>query len=255
MRLMTRNFKPTFDVLKAFKELSIDDLTFRFDTNGFRVKEVNRGMQTYLDVYFKASGFDEFSAIALNRVSVDMTVNLNDFLDFTFNKNDRITIETQENKMLLKAESDTITKLEIPLLEKSAEDLETIKIDMIKSDTSMIELDFKAFKTILKNYLKEDSVTFEINDNISTNTQGFKINTERGQETKVLKGTDIIKEIRGNAKARYSIEYLKLLTKLDTKTFTNIRIEFKTDFPIVFTLVNENIKVEYLVAPRVCDDE
>ena len=244
MRIMTRNFKPTFDVLKAFKELSIDDLTFRFDTQGFRVKSADRGMTSYLDAYFKASGFDEFEAN--NEI---LTVSLFNFLDFTFNKTDRITISNFGNFLTLKAESDTVTNLSLPLLENPTDNTEAIKIDTIKIDSSLIELDFKAFKTILKNYLKEDSVIFEIKE------FNFGISTDRGQETKVFKGTDIIKEIGGKAKSKYSMGYLKLLNKLDIKTFSTIKIEFKSDFPAIFTLQNDNIKLEYVVAPKVVDNE
>ena len=249
MKIITRNFKETFDVLKAFKELSIDNLTFRTDLNGFRVKNASRTMISYLDVYFKASNFDVFE-LDNKTVGEVFTVDLKNFLDFTFNKTDRITLNSNAlgQHLTLKAESETITTLNLDLLDNPKDELD-VPIKTIKENTSLVEIDFKAFKNILKNYLKEEGVIFELKEDC------FKLTTDRNQETKIFKGTDIIKEIRGNAKSKYSMEYLKLLNKLDVKTFTNIRIEFKTDFPIVFTLLNDNIKVEYMIAPRVSDNE
>lgn len=176
-----------------------------------------------------------------------LTVNLKNFLDFTFNKEDKITITNQDKFMFLRAESDTMTTLNLELLANPTEN-SSVPIDTIRNNTSLIELDFKAFKTILKNYLKEEAINFDLNED------RLIINTDRGQETKVFKGTDIIKEIKGNAKSKYSMDYLKLLNKLDTKTFTNIKIEFKNDFPIVFTLENDYIKVEYIIAPKVSEE-
>lgn len=251
MRLKSRSFKETFDVLKAFKELDRDSLTFKFDTYGFAVENTSRDMVAYLKATFKASGFDEFEVGKYNRKNdfgEDITVDLKNFLDFTFNRTDKITITTDDKRMSLSAESDTMTNLSLPLLDNQTEN-PNVPIDTMKANTSLIELDFNAFKTILKNYLKEDSITLDLN------SDRLIINTGRGQETKIFKGTDIIKEIRGLAKSKYSIEFLKLLNKLDAKTFTNIKIEFKTDFPIIFTLENDNIKVEYMIAPRINQDE
>lgn len=62
MKLKSRNFKETFDVLKAFKELSLDTLTFNFNTQGFAVENADRTMVSYLKANFKSSGFDEFEA-------------------------------------------------------------------------------------------------------------------------------------------------------------------------------------------------
>jgi hypothetical protein len=240
MQIKTRDFKPTYDILKAFKDLGIENMTFRPTVDGLRVKHASRDMVAFLDVMFKASNFDVFET-----TGETTTFNLPKFLGFTFSKKDKISIIDDEKILHLSAEGDTMTTLDLDILDNPTE--ADVPIESIKKNCSRIVFDFKAFKTMLKNYIKEDSVEFELTED------RFKIETAIGQKTNVFKGTDIIKDMEGKATSKYSMEYLKLITKLDSKIFTNIKLEFKNDFPLVLTLENDSIKFEFIIAPRVCE--
>ena len=94
-----------------------------------------------------------------------------------------------------------------------------------------------------------ESLTFSVNgQNFSMDAQGDK---SSAQATLPLVATTVkLAQGVAKAKSKYSVEYLKKLVE-GRKISDKVTLRFGEDFPLKMDFVNDNVTLEFVLAPRV----
>ena len=249
-KLIVRDFNTLKEVLTATSNFISDDITLKFEPQSIRIQECDRSMVSYLDIKVSAGYFDEFEIEPSDKSKLkgpnSISFNLEGLLEIlkSLDKNSKIKIETIENKLSITEDSEFSTNMTLDLIDREKSE-EPIKIETMAWD-SEFTIKSNIFAKMIDKMakLKSDSVIIEAGENITfTDQKGHKLTLNVGDDT-------ILEYNKKPAKSRFSLDYLKKFAKF-CKTFDNVKVNLKTDFPLKLGFQSDNITIIGILAPRV----
>lgn len=222
----------------------LDEAVFNVNEEGFGLLSADRAMIVVIDYLLKKPLFESFSASGENKIGLNMRQF--DSILRRAKSTDKLSLSFEDNTNRLKIviKNTGERTFEIPLLEISTEkppvDSMTFNTK-IKVKTELLE------DGISDADIVDDSVVFETTDN------GFRMYAKgdiTASEMLLNTGEDLTIEANGKAKARYPLEYLKKIIK--SKDFASeVTIEYADNYPFRMVFDNENIRMGFVLAPRV----
>ena len=200
-------------------------------------------------VIFKllSSAFTEFSVEQDMEIGVNLS-NLKQILRRA-GPSDNLTLEVVDNKLNIKIQGTAVRKFSIPLLdiEEKTQKIPELNFPVTVSTSSSILND-----AIEDAGIVAESVAFGLSENkfiISAEGDLSKANIEISPDDETK-----IKSENSNAKAKYSVEYLKKMIS-SSKLSDTVEINFNTDYPLKLEYkVVDKLLLAFILAPRVEND-
>lgn len=232
--------KTLLDITKILKEFLTEG---RFDLNneGLKITELDPAHVCLIDITLNKHRF-----IQLTKEKKIKTYDINvDWLSDVLkeNKKENVEITTKDNKLYLRFDNGINSEVSL--------------IDVEKEKTNSPELEFKTEITIDSKRLKEILKHFCSNtERIIFNSlkDGFKIYSDKGlNDSEIKLNLDEVKVSGEEVKSKYSTEYLSKFIKVIFSDKT--KLKFAEDHPLRFEQEEENLRVVYILAPRLKTEE
>jgi proliferating cell nuclear antigen PCNA len=234
------------DSIATIAEL-IDETEIKIRKDGVKLIASDRAVVSVVDFFFSSENFKEYHYES----DVTIGINLQSLLQILkrAKSKDTLALRLEEGQLTLVLKGDSIRRFKIPL------------IDIREEVPPGIEkLTFPAKVEIRSDILSDgisdaeligDSVVFEVN------TEKFVVKAEGDSssvELELTKDSDAIKITTSKeARARYSIEYLKKMIKGE-KISEVATLEFDNNYPLRLTFsVQDKVRLSFILAPRVED--
>jgi len=226
----------------------IDEGIFKFGKDGISLKAADRALIAVIDLFISQNAFEEYEIKEEKEIGVNMT----NFLSVLKRAKggEKLSLELQENRLLITVYNSTKRKFHVPLLELSKEEIPPVE-----------QLEFKAQVTLRPDLLKEaikdaeiitDAVTFH------ATPQSFQIVAEGDiskSELELTKDEEglIQLNVKEESKAKYPIDYIEKVLKA-TKIADEVTISFSQDYPVRLDFKYENkARISMILAPRVSE--
>lgn len=237
------------DALTAISEL-ISEGSFVAKKEGLFFTATDPTMVTLVDFKFMATAFDTYE------VDKDTEINLS--LDNIMGvlrrakSTDKVIFELDDttNKLKINLEGTSTRKFTIPLL------------DLEKAEVPEMNLEFPSTVEITTGIFSDGIADASIITDtmvLSTTATEFQMlaaGDMSDTQMTVKSGTDGVIGIAtkgDDAKAKYSLEYLKKMEK-GAKLSDTVKIQFGTDYPLKVTFQDKDVvSISYILAPRVDD--
>ena len=236
------------DALSAISEL-ISEGIFRVKADGIYFMATDPTMVTLVDFSFMASNFEKYEVDGEKNIAVNLDNILQVLKRAKASETVSFELEEKANKLIIVLLGASTRRFVVPLL------------DMDKNETPQMNLDFPATVEVKTNVLSEGIADAEVvTDTIILEaTKDHFVMQAAGDlsqvENKLDKASsDIIGlQVNGEAKAKYSLDYMKKIEKA-SKISDTCRIQFGKDYPIKVTFTApEKASISYILAPRVED--
>lgn len=231
-------FKTIFTTLSYI----IDEAELKIDSEGIRLKTLDREHITFVGLNLKPELFDEFVCDEPLTLSLDL---------FQFMKaldlvsvDDRIILSFNDYKLIMVFEGEYQSNFEIGLIEIENEPPNPPELEF----SVEIEIGSKVLSEMIKRIEKISdeniSATLEVDGDY------FKIyggNEFVNGDVKYLHGT----RVTGNIKTMFTLEKMKNILKASSLT-DYIKLKLGEEFPIniIFESISEDFSLEFLLAPR-----
>lgn len=236
------------DAISALSDL-ISEGIFRAKNDGIYFTATDPTMVTLVDFKFMASNFDKYEVDGEKNIAV----NLDNVIQVLKRAKaaDSVSFELDEkaNKLSIIILGASTRKFVIPLL------------DIDRNEVPQMNLDFPATIEVKARVLSEgladaevvtDTIILEATkDHFAMHASGDLSQVENKFDKT---SQDIIgMHINGDARAKYSLDYMKKIEK-GSKLSDTCRIQFGKDYPIKVTFkAPEKAELSYILAPRVED--
>ena len=246
MKLVMNNAKLLTNCVTAIVDL-IKDAEFIIDEYGMSLKAIDAGQIAMTILKIPRDAFESFINEGSQKIGINLP-SLNSILKRAKN-NDKLILELTENKKLnIILDGDNKRIFSINLIDIVATDLPNpnIDFDAIINMNSSVLTDGVKDASLFANYL-----IFSVKDNtliISAKGPKGEINNKTSLDSTLIKD----KEIKGECKAMFSIEYLQSLLK-GTTGDTDTKIFLKSNSPIKLKYNIEQAVLEFFLAPRDID--
>ena len=229
------------EALKAAYELVKDEVTFKISEDGIILRAMDPANVAMVIMELKKSAFSEFKLEKESFIGVNME-RLMQVLKRS-NKTDEMLLKISGGKMEIKYSGKTSRKFSLPLL--ALESGPRPKPSLTFTVTTMMPSES------LKGAVEDASVVSDAitlvgaNDELHILAQG-----DLGDVEAILKKKEGLTEIKISDKARskYSIDYLRKIAK--TKIGKDVEIKFKSDYPLMITFTKPEVKMAFILAPR-----
>lgn len=224
------------DVVKTLKEL-VSEVRLKISRDGIKICEMDNANVCMFNLEI---GKHRFIDITENQEIRNFGVNLDSLYKILKeNKKHNVKIEVEDNQMILTFDNGINSKM--PLIEVEGEEKKIPMLDF----NSGVSIDSKRFKEILKHCISNsETVCFETINNT------FKISTSGLNPSEII--LDDVK-VSGESKCKYSLEYIDKFIKV---LFSEkIEVLFSDDYPMSFIQENDGFKLNFILAPRICEDE
>jgi len=238
--MQVKNLLKTLNVL-------VDEATFKLTPQGLSLRAMDPSRVAMIDLVIPRESCVEHSCPE----GMKFCFSLERYLDKTLKnitKNDAIRLDIQTgivDKMNTRLTSKLTRQFSMPLLEVSDEEVPTPKINFNYSAKLVLENVNTVFKDLEDHFRligTQDGLTFEQTGDI----ESFTSTLQKGDET-VL---DI--EAKEDAKATYSVSYLKEALKALNLLTDIIEVSYSTDMPVRISAEIEHLgTVNIFVAPRI----
>ena len=231
--------KTLLDVAKTLKEFLME-VRFNVNDEGLKITELEPTNVCLINIELKKYKFIQLTE---EKKVETYGFNVNDLYNvLKENKKENVEITTQDNKLYLKFDNGINSEISL--------------IDIEQEKRDIPELEFKTEITINSDRLKEVLKHFCSNsESIVFNSlnDGFKIYSDKGlNDSEIKLNLDEVRVVGEEVKSKYSIEYLKNFIKVIFSDKTILK--FDTDSPLRFEQEEENLRVVYILAPRVETD-
>jgi proliferating cell nuclear antigen len=228
----------------------IDEGIFKITKQGISLIAADRAMVAVVDFNIFAKAFESYELDKEQAIGLNIG-NLLSVLKRA-KGSDKLTFILQEGKLQIIIKNSSTRKFYVPLLDLKEEEVPPVE-----------QLEFSA-KVELKPEILEsgiadaeiiaDSVLFEASES------GFKMTAEgdiNRSELELEKGNEALigLETKGEAKARYPLDYLKKMIKA-AKIADSIVVKFGKDYPMMLAFeVMDKLSLKFVLAPRVLESE
>jgi len=224
------------DITKTLKEL-LTEVRIKINKEGLRITEIDVSNVCMVNIVVNDYKFIELTTETEIK---EYGVNVEDLYKLLKeNKKKLVKITTDNNKLYLEFSNGINSEM-------SLINIETEKKNVPELDfKTEIEINSKRLKEILKHfYSNSESVVFE------TENEFFKIYSKNNN----IKIDNNEVRIKGNNnKSGYSTEYLSKFIKVIFSDKTILK--FSEDYPLMFEQTTDNLKVSYILAPRVGSED
>jgi proliferating cell nuclear antigen len=223
----------------------IDEANLSVGPDGIRLRAMDPAHVALVDFEMKKEAFERYEVEGVLTLGLDLE-RFNTILKRA-SASDPITLELKEKKNTLKIlfqSEGRERRFEMPLIEVSEEELKTPNLTF----SSEVEIDPK----ILSEGIKDAEV---VSDHVILMVDPeFFILAGKGDlgnvEVKVAKEEAIAFECREEARAMFSIEYLKDMVKASDISNT-VKISLGNNIPVQMDFLTPNGRLSFLLAPRI----
>jgi len=244
MKLILSDSKVLRQSLDAIAEL-ITDAEFVVNEYGLSLKAIDPSQIALVIYNLPRDAFEDFKVTGQKKLGV----NIPSFQQIIkrAKPEDKVVLEVGSNKRLnVTLQGTTKRSFSINLLDLSNSELPnpSINYDVFIKVKSPVLADGVKDAALFASYLtlKVDNEKIGIS---TTSTKG-----ELSSETS-LNGADVLdKDIKGDAKSIYSIDFLESLLK-GTTNDTELEIYLKTDAPLKLKYKIQDSTIQYFLAPRI----
>lgn len=235
------NPKMLSDVIAIVSDL-VTEVKLRFDESGMSITAVDPANVAM--VYFKLpkEAFSEYEAgIEVLGVNLD---NLKAVLRRVKNSSSLI-MKNEENVLNLEIFDKVKRSFSIALIEIEGEDKSIPQLEFL-SQIQMSPINFvEAIEDCL---VVADSCSF------NAQPEKFVIEASGLNSARAEFLSDEVKIISGEAKAKYSLEYLQKFMKA-SKLADKVFINFSSDHPVKIEFKQDNLELSFILAPRVENED
>ena len=238
--IQVKNLLKTINVL-------VDEATFKLTPQGLTLRAMDPSRVAMIDIVIPRESCEEH----LCTEEMKFCFSIDRYLGKTLKnitKNDAIRLDIQTgivDKMNTRLSSKLSRQFSMPLLEASEEEIPTPQINFMYSAKLVLE----NVNTLLKDlddYVQimgtQDSLTFEQKSDI----EDFTSTLQKGDDT-VLNI-----EAKEEAKAKYSVSYLKEILKALSQLTYIIEVSYSTNMPMRISAELEHLgTVNFYLAPRI----
>ena len=241
--LQVKNLFKTIDVL-------VDEATFKLTPQGLTLRAMDPSRVALIDLVIPREACEEY----LCPEEMKFSFSIERFCDKTLKnitKNDAIRLDIQTgivDKINTRLTSKHTRQFSMPLLEVSEEEIPTPQINFMYSARLVLENVNTLFKD-LEDHIRivgtQDGLTFEQKGDIETFT------------TTLQKGDDTVLNIEAKeeAKATYSVSYLKEILKALSSLTDIIEVSYSTDMPMRISVEIQHLgTINFYMAPRIETD-
>lgn len=233
------------DTLSTVADI-IDEAQFKITKNGIEMLASDRAVVAVVDFFVPADLFKSYEVDKEERIGV----NLQQFMDVLkrADRGDTVELELVDKRFQVKLKSNSTRRFVIPLLDISNDEVPPV-------DKLSFSADAKVTTEILESGIEDaslvaDSVVFDVKPGLLT------MQTEADNRVAEMaldeSSEHMIKlDVHANSHARYSLEYLKKMSKA-RKVANNVTLSFSNDYPMRLSYqVPKGIKLDFILAPRV----
>jgi len=230
------------DSLATISEL-IEESQLKIKKNGIEILASDRAVVSVVDFKFYAKNFKEYNY----KSDISIGINLNNLLQILkrVKGNEVLELHVSESNLSMLIKGESVRRFTIPLIDIREE---------VPSGIERLNFPLKVeFSSELLNDgiedadLVSDSIIFELSKNdfiirAEGDSSSTELRLEHGKQVKITGDK--------NAKARYSLDYLKKMIK--ARKISPIAIlEFDTNYPLRLTFAQpEKISLSFILAPR-----
>ncbi len=236
------------DSLAAVSEL-VSEGIFQINKDGMFLAATDPTMVTMVKFKLLSLVFDEYKVDDKEELSINIESLMNVLKRAKSTDAVILELEKDQNKLSVTLKNSSVRVFKIPL------------IDIEKSEVPDMALDFSATVETKSSVLTEsigdasivtDTVIFSAAaDNFSMAAEGdlSQVNVQLTKNSPDVVGISV----SGDAKSKYSLDYLKKIEK-GSKVADTVKMQFGKDYPLKFTFVTKDkVELSYVLAPRVED--
>ncbi len=234
------------DILDAVSTL-LSEGTFVVDHDGIHFKATDPTMVTLIELFYGKENFEVYDV----KDKVYLTINI-DLLRQALKKTktaDKVTFQVDEKN---------ISRLNVIIKGKSEKKFVLPILDSELQEIPELNLEFKANAEILSSVFVEaiedaanisDEVTFSFSDGTFEISAQSELTSMEAKFSKESEGVVSV-DSEGEIKARYSIDYLKKISK-GKKVAPTVKISINQDAPAKFEFKDsDDLWLYYILAPR-----
>ncbi|MCD6215770.1 MAG: hypothetical protein J7J92_01705 [Candidatus Aenigmarchaeota archaeon] len=223
----------------------IDEAVLQIKEDGLKILAADRAVVVVVDFEMSKKCFDKYKLTE----NIEIGLNLTNFLQILkrAGSSDKLKLKTDGQKLEIIFENGSERKFQIPTISLSGNETPDVsKLEfknIIKTDASIIN------NAINDADLIADSMVFSIDESamrISASSDSTSVNIVVPK--KKLKKFGYVED----ARSRFSLEYLKKIIKA-SKIADEAEISIGTDYPMRLIFADKNIKISFILAPRVED--
>ena len=244
MRMVIEDHSLLRDAIQAINEL-IDEGVFKFNQKGLEFVSTDRAVIAVVAFHLSRERFKEYET-----EDEEIGLSVDDLLKFLKrgSSSERLTIEKDENAVMLVFEGRTKRSFRLPMIRipESEQSIEKIT-ERITEFKAEIDLP----PTIIANAIEDaslisDSVIFLVEDGkLTIRAEG----TTKESETVVEQGDGITIKAEEPARSRFSIEYLKKIMK-GSKVGSSCKLFLGNNYPMKIVFSDQGVRLGYILAPR-----
>ena len=223
----------------------VDEIVIETDSEGVRAKALDRSHVSFIGFDLKVSFFDEYTITEPEKINVDM--------DQLYNvlkrakKDDKLKITTDnENNIIFTFIGESTRKFKIHQIDMEYTSPEPPEIDTIINE---LPVPFHILKGTMDDIgMVGDKVNLQItsNDLIFNAFGNFSdIETTYNHNEEL--------DIENTVQSSYSIDFINSVLKIN-KVSDTVLMSLSTDTPLLLYIVNDDVNVNFLLAPRLEKD-
>ncbi|MEK6936987.1 MAG: proliferating cell nuclear antigen (pcna) [Nanoarchaeota archaeon] len=252
MRLALNDPKLLSDSISVISEL-VSDAKFKIDSDKLELIAMDPANVAMVAFQLLSSAFTEYKV----EKPIELALNLDSFKQILrrAKPSDHLIIELDEekNKLNIKIKGESTRTFSIGLVDLGERQHKVPKLSFpVDINTSTYVFD----EAIEDMSIFADSVVFTVNKERLIVESESRINNAKVEilndgETKINWGES---ETTDNVKSKYSIEYLKKISK-GSKLADNVLVQFSNDYPLrVEFKVKDKLDLVFILAPRVSEE-
>ncbi len=236
------------DGLSAISELITEGI-FQVKKDGIYFAATDPTMVTLVRFRLLSLVFDEYNV----ETSEDLSINIDNLINVLkrAKANDVVIFELEkdQNKLSVTLKNSSVRTFKIPLIDIEKPEVPEMKLDFpatIEAKSSVLT------ESIADASIVTDTVVLSASaDKFTMTAEGdlSQVNVQLGKDSPDIIGINV----SGEAKSKYSLDYLKKIEK-GSKVSDTVKMQFGKDYPVRFTFTTKDkVELSYVLAPRVED--
>lgn len=231
-------------VCKNLKELTTE-VRFNINNQGLKVLEIDPANVGMVEIEIKKYGFTELTE---NAEIKSYGLNIYDlFKILKDQKKEFVRVSSEEDKLIFSFSNGF--KSELPLINIDSEQKKMPSLDQ----NTTIEINSKKFKEIVKNCSNVGDALIIEKTEIDTKENNVSFSSKGLSTTEINFNSDDVKMSGENTKSRYSLEYLEKFVKEPISD--KVTLKMSNDYPITAEYVKGSLRVTFILAPRITNDD
>jgi proliferating cell nuclear antigen len=236
------------DAVAAVYEIVKEDVSFKLTKDGLFLSAMDPANVSMVMFRMLVPAFETYSLAEEKTIGVDMERLMQVMKQAGASDSVTLKLEKDAANIAVIFKGESTRRFQIPLLENPAEGRKPPSITF--EANALLKSDVLA-QGVSDSEIFSDSVVFladkeKFSMEASGETGKSGLELEKGKDDALVE-----LEVSAPAKARYAVDYLKKMLK-GAKLAENVRVQFKTDFPIqVEYAVTDTLQLKFVLAPRI----